>query len=262
MKDTSPVLIASERNLSSVLRNFKLLKRRKYNLDFLYKGIEKLGYCLVNKKLQSYYDKHRDDMCQRAVYNEKYVYFPLHLQPEMTTDTLGGKFEDQLLAIERLSRIIPSDWYIYIKENPKQTYYKRSKKFFDRMKLIQNIKFVYPDTNSWELTANSQFVATITGTVGWEAITGGKNALIFGNAWYRTLPGVFEYSDKLELEQIMNYKISHCELEDEFNKFVKKTCVGVIAGEDFYKQYPGFDVNKNNEEVFYSLKTVIEKCFK
>lgn len=262
MKDKSPLLLASERRLSSIIHNFNLLKKRKYDIDFVYKGMEKIGYCLISKKLESYFKRHRDEKCQEVLPTDKYVYFPLHLQPEMTTDTLGGIYEDQLLAIERLRRIIPSEWYIYIKENPKQTYYKRSKKFFERLSLIPNVKIVYPNTNTWDLTANSQFVATITGTVGWEAITGGKNVLIFGNAWYRTLPGVFEYKKDFNLQNILNYRISHEELEAKFNDFMRKICVGVVAGDDFKEFNPSFDEKTNNEQVFRSLKVVIEKWYK
>ena len=43
--------------------------------------------------------------------------------------------------------------------------------------------------------------ATITGTVGWEAITGGKPVIIFGRAWYKTLTGVYTFSPELDLER-------------------------------------------------------------
>lgn len=68
-------------------------------------------------KLENYlYNNMLKKYSRKIDLNLKYVYFPLHLQPEMTTSVLGGIYSDQVLAIERLAKIIPSDWYIYVKK--------------------------------------------------------------------------------------------------------------------------------------------------
>ena len=138
----------------------------------------------------------------------KFVYFALHLQPEKTTSAWGGKYADQVLALERLSELIPDDWWIYAKENPKQNHVMRGKYFYQRISKIPKLKLIRREVDTYKLLENSQFPATVTGTIGFEAICGGKNVLIFGwGAWYKTLPGVFSYSPDLEVEDIMNYKI-------------------------------------------------------
>ena len=139
----------------------------------------------------------------------KFVYFALHLQPEMTTDTLGGRFYDQCLAIKLLRQILPEDWVIAVKENPKQTWYMRSPEFFKRLETIPNVVLLDKSINTYDLIKNSQFVATISGTVGWEAITGGKHALVFGVAWYRQFPGVTTYSKDITLRDILEKRIDH-----------------------------------------------------
>lgn len=66
-----------------------------------------------------------------------FVYFPLHLQPEMTTDSLGGVYRDQMLAIERVSELLPEGWFVYVKENPYQDEFRRGRCFFQRLKMLK-----------------------------------------------------------------------------------------------------------------------------
>ena len=68
--------------------------------------------------------------------NASYIYFPLHLQPEMSTDIFGGRYADQILAIEELARKLPEGMAIYVKENPKQSTYMRDPSFYKRLLAI------------------------------------------------------------------------------------------------------------------------------
>ena len=125
----------------------------------------------------------------------------------MSTSTLGGNYSDQLLAIEHLSSILPDDSWIYVKENPKQTGAMRGPKFFDRLDRIPNLEFLPSYANTHDLIDNSDFVATVTGTVGWEAIRKGKNVLVFGMPWYRNLPGAIQFHQGITYGMILDYKI-------------------------------------------------------
>ena len=101
-------------------------------------------------------------------HNANFVYFPLHLQPELTTSINGGRYVDQILALESLSEIIPPGWLIYAKENPKQHYFMRGKWFFKRLNAIPNLRLLPSDYDSVKLIETSRFVATVSGTAGWE----------------------------------------------------------------------------------------------
>lgn len=178
-------------------------------------------------------------------FTKKYVYFPLHLQPEMTTDVLGGKYVDQLLAIEKLRNMLPDDWYIYVKENPKQKSYMRGRYFFERLSLIANVVFVDRTIDTYKLMESAQFVSTITGTAAWEAITGGKNALIFGRAWFDHFPGIFRFEEIESIQEILQYRISHDDIQKETNKLRRKLIKG------YYKQdtltHGGVEPQENND---------------
>jgi len=188
--------------------------------------------------------------------NKKYVYFPLHLQPELTTSTLGDIYVDQLLAIERLSKVIPDDWYIYVKENPKQTELMRGKWFFARLRLIDHVKVLSPHFNTYLLMKNCTFVSTVTGTAGWEAISGGKNALVFGNPWYKCLPGVFLYTNDFKLEDILKYEIDHYKLENELNLLLGKTGDGIID-ESYSILVENFNVDDNAVKIQTFLEDLL-----
>ncbi|MBJ6801711.1 capsular polysaccharide export protein, LipB/KpsS family [Geomonas propionica] len=177
-----------------------------------------------------------------------FVYFPLQLQPEMTTSALGGYFRDQALAIECLSSILPDNVKIYVKENPKQGAYNRGPLFYHRLRRIKNVVIVPSFANTHTLTDRSLFVCTITGTVGWEALIKGKKALIFGNTWYQSFPGVFKYGDSTSYDEIINYQIDHAELEQAFGALLSKCHDGVVD-RHYTKLVPDYDAQKNDEGV-------------
>lgn len=160
-------------------------------------------------------------------FSQKYCYFALHFQPELTTSALGGRYVDQLLAIQRLSELLPDDWLIYVKDHPMQTEFMRSPIFFKRLLTIPKVQLLKTSVDSHQLIENAQFTSTITGTVAWETITSGKKTLVFGNTWYKHLPGVFVYSPSFNLEDLLTYKIDSEELEKKLNKMVSRMWPGV-----------------------------------
>lgn len=202
----------------------------------------KLPYTLAYRKRLKEHTTSDVDM------SKNFVYFPLHLQPEMTTDSLGGIFSDQMLAIERVSEMLPEGWFVYVKENPYQDEFRRGRCFFQRLRMLKNVRLVPNETSTYELMEKSKFVATITGTAGWEALTGGRNVLAFGCAWYGRFPGAFRYSPDLKLDDIVNYSIDHSELQAAFDKYYQ--CLGdAVVVMDYRKMVKDFDAKKNSENV-------------
>ncbi len=190
-------------------------------------------------------------------HDANFVYFPLHVQPELTTSLNGGKYVDQLLVLELLSEIIPSDWFIYAKENPKQNYFMRGKWFFKRLNAIANLKILPSDYDTVKLIETSKFVATVSGTVGWEALTGGKNVLVFGKPWYRSMPGVFTYNPRININSILNYRFKHETLEEAFRQLIRKTGEGyTVLGHNISEE--DFNSAENISKVTESIVQILE----
>jgi hypothetical protein len=187
-------------------------------------------------------------------FSKKFIYFPLQLQPELTTSTLGGVYNDQLLAIEKLSNMIPDDWLIYVKENPKQLGFYRGSNFFKRLLLISKAIYISKNVNSFELIGRCQFVSTISGTAGWEAITSNRCCLIFGKAWYQEFEGIFRYREDLKYNEIMEFEIDKEVVEENYNSFIKTTANGIIDN----GHVPNFKEYSDTNNTIYIKESLIK----
>jgi len=164
----------------------------------------------------------------REELRQPYVYFAFHLEPESSTLPRAHPYSDQMLALEQLSCKCPLDWKIFAKENPKQNFYGRDAYFFERLKALENVTFVAGDYPAGTLIENAKIVASVNGTVGWEAICAGKPALFFGHPWYRELPGAFAFSSNMDFADLARRQHDHAELERRVALLKSKMPRGVI----------------------------------
>lgn len=191
--------------------------------------------------------------------HDNVIYFPLHLQPELTTAALGGVYQDQLYAIERLRSVLGKDWVFMIKENPKQSHFQRSKLFRERLFKIDNAYLVGKQFPTYELMKKSRITATITGTAGWEAVKGGGHCVVFGQAWYSTLGNCLRFTPELgadDINRFLNSSVSQEKFAESFHNLLSKAGIGVVDG-DYSVVMTNFNKEKNGESVCESLMQVI-----
>lgn len=165
---------------------------------FMFKWLLLRRYSKV-KALKKYYNDHT---CAPNL-KEKYVLFTFHLQPERTSSPfLAGIYEDQVVAVETLSKALPDDWYIYVKEHPLTFYASfwassdfqllhsvaqlnyRSIDDYQRLLALPNVKLVPTDFSIGKLLDHAQASATLTGTATWSGLFKGKPGIVFGYPWY------------------------------------------------------------------------------
>ncbi len=159
------------------------------------KGMEYIFYKIDGIKKKEILKKHYKKLEKNADFTLPYVYVALAYQPENSTSPLGEFYADQLLMIDLISKCIPEDWYVYVKEHASQWYLKlhgersRTKNFYDDIATLPNVRIIPIETSNFDLVDNSKAVATVTGTTGWEAVIRGKPTLVFGHAWYKDCEG-------------------------------------------------------------------------
>lgn len=120
--------------------------------------------------------------------DQKYIYYPLHTSPEYSTNIQGTMWMDQLYNIEVLSKSVPSDWIVYVKEHPATLPARtRPKDFFKEIMRYPNVRMAPVGLNSHRLVSRAEMVAVLTGTTGWEAVLRGVPVLTFTKNNYDVL---------------------------------------------------------------------------
>lgn len=208
--------LLSNRSVQTLMR-----KRKGYSLEEgrngLYESInqklKQISYC---KKMRNLYES----LTVEPVKGEDYILFPLHYQPEETTSPSGDMFVNQLLCIETLLKNTPPTVFIYVKEHPTQYMPQmlgqtcRIKEFYTDLIKNPRIKLMSLELDTYSLMRNAKAVATVTGTVGWEAIMHRIPVIIFGMIWYEKMPGVLRITDSNSASKIEDF-ISHYSYDEQ-----------------------------------------------
>ncbi len=172
------------------LKKFKKFKLRKeiFDIRWYYYHIKLKDYRYFEKVLFNFYESHT--ISEPFKNDKKYIYVPLHYQPEMNTSPMGGMYANQLLMIQKLSYYLPKDILLYVKDHPRQKMKYRDLQFYTDIINLDNTRLISRKEDTFKLIENSIAVATITGTAGWEGLFRGKPFLLFGFHVYQYFPGV------------------------------------------------------------------------
>ncbi len=141
-----------------------------------------------------------------------YVYFPMHFQPERTTNPEGGLLRDQLLAIAAVHDAMPPDWLLYVREHPTEfnpnPVFASSKvrdavDYRDLLELPR-VRLASMGMLSSELVRGSRATVTITGTASWEGAINGIPGIHLAHTWYEGYPGTHFAGDFATLRDLLH----------------------------------------------------------
>ena len=118
-------------------------------------------------------------------------FFPLHLEPEIALLNYSPEFNNSMEIISWISKSLPADVLIVIKEHP-LGFGVRSSWYYRQLNKIGNVVWADPSIHSWDWIKKSNATSTITGTVGVEAVYMEKPVISFGaHQIINELPSVF-----------------------------------------------------------------------
>ena len=175
--------------------------------EMFYKPLLKVQ---LNKKLNRKYIQISE------LENQKYVFFPLHTEPEKALLVDAPFFTNQIEVIKNIAQSLPTGTRLIIKDHPK-SYAKRPSSYYTKILNIPNVTLVDPLAPTFELVKHSQLVLTIAGSVGWEALLHKKPVIILGNTPYEFLPEsmVTKTGDIASLPHIIKKSITNYKFDEE-----------------------------------------------
>lgn len=160
-----------------------------------------------------------DPIFDRPVRGEKYVYYPLHLDPETSTSLFGKWYVNQLSLLENISKSLPCDYKLYVKEHI-YAYPVRKRSYYGELKKYPNVRLLSPFENSFDLIKNSSMILTITGTTGWEGILLQKPVITFGNVYYNVFDKVIKIKEIEKLPIIIRKNLEINLGKEDTYKFI------------------------------------------
>lgn len=187
---------------------------------------------------------------------KKYVFFPLHYEPERTTNPDGGQWNNQYVALAKLRHIVPHDIAIVVKEHPSQLgsvlqgFRGRSRFFYSSVSAMKNTVFADINIPSWKLQSSAMFTCTITGTAALEAAINGKPALLLGYPWFRGCPGITTLDDSTTVESITRNTVPLEKIRYFLHHLLESHSIfGVInpSNEKYFSNYFSSDLARADE---------------
>jgi len=167
-----------------------------------------------------------------------FVYFPLHYEPEKTSNPDGGDWYNVYDAIAALRWKVPLDVPIYVKEHYSQLSpgmsgaRGRSAYLYRAIRSLPNVAVIDMQTPQLELMTKAAFTASQTGTACIEAACLGRKAVLMGDIWFSRCPNVWRFAEMPAYDALMAAPVHDAEaVEAALGEWLRRHTVnGYITG--------------------------------
>jgi hypothetical protein len=152
------------------------------------------------------------------------VSYHLHLEPEANLFPANGFRANQINNVALLSEWLDGRAEILVKEHPVMytrgrslpfSVRNRNRTFYRALSSLPNVTVLRPTAAQAYPVNKSSVVATVSGSVGWEALSLGVPVVHFGNAPYENAVGAHRWQPTLRAADVLNARsqtIADCAL--------------------------------------------------
>jgi capsular polysaccharide biosynthesis protein len=158
-----------------------------------------------------------------------FVIFFMHYQPERSSLPEGLFHVQQWTALRMLSMALPGGWSLLVREHP-TTWLQpldisvRTIDLYDQVAQLPNTKVCSMDLDTFEIIDRCEVVATLTGSVGFQAILRNRPVIAFGLPAYKDHPASLPVRTASELFEalrvVRNGELRGCFSDEKLEKYL------------------------------------------
>ena len=147
---------------------------------------------LVNTR-ERFVPTDRQRPCLRSLDQARfpYVFFPLHVEPELSLLVFAPEHTNQIELCRRVALALPRGVRLLVKEHPAMVT-SRPRRFYEDLAGLVNVELIHSSVSSHDIFADARCraVLVVSSTVGFEAAMDGRPVVSLGPTDYAVLPTV------------------------------------------------------------------------
>ena len=169
-----------------------------------------------------------------------FIFLPLQQEPERSLLIGAPDYVNQIKTVEYVSKCIPKNYLLFVKEHPTQGPGRGWRKISDYQTIQNNpkVKLIHPSVSANEIIAKSKLVVSVSGTLALESAFFNKPSITFVDNDYTLIPSISRLKSKNELREL---------IEDSLEKKVEPNYVGkyfdILEENSFIFDYLGFQIS-------------------
>lgn len=124
-----------------------------------------------------------------------YVFFPLHVEPELSLLVFAPEHANQIELCRRVAISLPRGVRLLVKEHPAMMRV-RQRRFYEDLAGLVNVEVIHSSVSSRDIVRDDRCrgVLVVSSTVGFEAALSGRAVVMLGPADFHVLPAVYRAS--------------------------------------------------------------------
>ncbi len=181
-----------------------------------------------------------------------FFYYGLHVYPEAATLIIGRETPDQLNLIKLISKALPYNKYLVVKEHP-HSIGKRDIFFYNKIIKMHNVILIDHNVNNFDILKLSEGLVTISSSLSLEATLLKKPVYIFGDYYLDIDKNCYKIKSFNDLKKILKNNINF------YDEISRKALIYAIQKNSIYLEGYLNSRNYKKQTIYDFAKTIMEK---